>query len=160
MTKRKWFFTIVVVFLVAWNVLVQAQQDQVTITTYFPSPNGVFSYMRTSRGAASLSASFTGGDGNLVWGSSGTMGRLSSDQGSSIELGKTSAATPYIRLRKGAVNSIIQLANDNTLYIYVWNNLSLYDFGQTTWEDLHVQRIYYHWGWMNGTIEKANLQYL
>lgn len=160
MNKKKWFFILVVVFLVAWNVLVLAQQDQVTITTYFPSPNGVFSYMRASRGAASLSASFAGGDGNLVWGSANTMGRLSSGQGSSIELGRSSAATPYIRLRKGAVSSLIQMVDDNTLYIYVWNNFSIYNLAQSTWKDIRTQRIHYHWGWMNGTIEKGNLQYL
>ncbi len=160
MNGKRWFFITVVVALAAWNALVCAQQDQVTITTYFPSPNGVFSYMRASRGAASLSASFSGGDGNLVWGSANTMGRLSSSQGSSIELGRSSAATPYIRLRKGAVSSLIQLANDNILYIYVWNNFSIYDWSAASWSDIYLRAIHYHWGWMNGTIERANLQYL
>ena len=160
MNGKKCFFILVVVFLVAWNVLVQAQKDQVTITTYFPSPNGVFSYMRASRGVASLTLGYAGGDGSLAWGSASSIGRLQGDQGSSIEIGGSGTLYPYVRLRKCAVSSLIQLASDNIMYIYVWNNFSIYDLAQTTWKDIRTQRIHYHWGWMNGTIEKGNLQYL
>jgi len=140
--------------------VVQAQQDYVTITTYFPSPNGVFSYMRARRAVVSPNLAFAGGDGTLVWGGANSMGRLQTDQGSSIELGNSAGGTPFVVLTKGAVTSTIRLMNDNLLYIYVWANCSIYDLAQTTWKDLRTHAVHYHWGWMNGTIEQTNLQYL
>ncbi|MFB3918609.1 hypothetical protein BU251_04230 [Candidatus Velamenicoccus archaeovorus] len=160
MSKKKLFFIVVAAFLAAWNILAQAQQDQVTITTYFPSPNGVFSYIRMSRGVASSTLGYAGGDGSFAWGGANSMGRLQGDQGSSIEIGRSSAAQPYVRFNKGAVTTRVQLYNDNRLYIYVWNNFSIFNLDRSLWKDIHLQKIYYFWGWQNGTIEKANLQYL
>lgn len=158
MSKKKWFFVIVLGFWVAWNAVVQAQQDQVTITTYFPSPDGVFSYMRANRSTISLTAAFVGGVGNLNWGGANSMGVLRSDQGSSIELGRSTGGQPYVRFNKNAITTRIQLFDDNTLRIYVWNNLSVYDPDANAWKDLYVYRVFYHWGWANGTINQTNLK--
>lgn len=85
-----------------------AQQEAITITTYYPSPNGSYR--------------------ELEWGDlpSRSRGLLTADQGSSIELGGLAAGggagTPYIDFHNDmtAGNNYdyrIYLANDNILYL-------------------------------------------
>ena len=81
-------------------------QEQITITTYYPSPEGSYR--------------------ELTWGDlpSNSRGLLSSDQGSSIELGGLTAAgnpaTPYIDFHNDMKNDFdlrIILEGDNSLMI-------------------------------------------
>jgi hypothetical protein len=115
--------------------------------------------MRARRGAASLSASFAGGDGNLVWGSANTMGRLQSDQGSSIESADRTQRrlNPSPQRRRQLIDT--DGSTTNTLYVYVWNNFSIYDWSATTWNDIYLHAIHYLGEGMNGTFEQSNLQY-
>lgn len=67
-------------------------QEQITITTYYPSPFGSYRELRTNRMAVSPTRAMPVTDGELAWGDN--RGLLSPDQGASIELG--GAGNPYI----------------------------------------------------------------
>ena len=96
-------------------------QEQVSITTYYPSPEGIYSQLRANRLVVHPSRPMPGADGTIAWGQYSNRGMLLPDQGSSIELGGT--GTPYIDFANDnsttAVNDFdarIMLVN-NTLFL-------------------------------------------
>lgn len=115
-----------VVLLAAFAHIALAQ-DQVTITTYYPSPFGVYSDLRANRMAIGNSRAF-GNAGTVTWGGSTSYGTLSEDQGSSIELGGSNAGyTPYIDFHNdsGDYDARIMLVNNNVLGIYVRDRVEI-----------------------------------
>lgn len=134
------------VFFLCALVPTALAQDQVTITTYYPSPFGVYSDLRANRMAVGNARAF-GNAGELTWGGATSAGTLSSDQGSSIELGGDNAAfVPYIDFKNdaGDFDARIILLNNNVLGLYVrdrveirnTNNPSLY--GDIGLRDLYL----------------------
>ena len=115
-----------VVLLAAFAHIALAQ-DQVTITTYYPSPFGVYSDLRANRMAVGNSRAF-GNAGTVTWGGSTSYGTLSEDQGSSIELGGSNAGyTPYIDFHNdsGDYDARIMLVSNNVLGIYVRDRVEI-----------------------------------
>jgi len=120
-------------------------QEQVRITTYYPSPFGVYSDLRASRMAVGNSRAF-GNAGELTWGGSTSYGALTSDQGASIELGGGSSGyTPYIDFHNdsGNYDSRIMLASDNVLGIYVRDRVEIRNTNNpSNYADIAVKDIY------------------
>ena len=116
-------------------------QEQISVTTYYPSPYGSFRELRTNRMAVSPTRAMPTTDGNLAWGDS--KGLLSPDQGASIELGGT--GSPYIDFSNDAATDYdarIILPDNNTLRINVNNTLVVRDLSNTDWRDIEVRDIY------------------
>lgn len=85
-------------------------QEQITITTYYPSPFGSYRELRAIRLTVHPTRAMTANDGELLWGP-GPWGILTPDQGGAIELGGLNAGggagTPYIDFHRDTV-----MAND------------------------------------------------
>ncbi|MFA5315002.1 MAG: hypothetical protein WC409_03565 [Candidatus Omnitrophota bacterium] len=133
-----------VVLLAAFAHIALAQ-DQVTITTYYPSPFGVYSDLRANRMAVGNSRAF-GNAGTVTWGGSTSYGTLSEDQGSSIELGGSNAGyTPYIDFHNdsGDYDARIMLVSNNVLGIYVRDRVEIRNTNTpSNYADIGVGAVY------------------
>ncbi|MDD5020062.1 MAG: hypothetical protein PHH75_08080 [Candidatus Omnitrophica bacterium] len=119
-------------------------QDQITITTYYPSPFGIYSDLRASRIAVGNSRPF-GNSGEVTWGGSNSVGSLTNDQGASIELGGTLGGyTPYIDFHNdsGDFDSRIILLSNNVLGIYVRDRVEIRNTNTGGYADIGVGDIY------------------
>jgi hypothetical protein len=133
------------VMLLAAFAHIALAQDQVTITTYYPSPFGVYSDLRANRMAIGNSRAF-GNAGTVTWGGSTSYGTLSEDQGSSIELGGNNAGyTPYIDFHNdsGDYDARIMLVNNNVLGIYVRDRVEIRNTNSpSSYADIGVGDVY------------------
>lgn len=86
--------------LIAFPAFILAQ-EQITITTYYPSPVGSYDELRANKVAVSPTRPMPTTNGTLVWGDG--RGTLSPDEGASIELGGT-GGHPYIDFSNDATS--------------------------------------------------------
>lgn len=84
---------VVTLFFILGLFSLSFSQEQITITTYYPSPYGSYRELRANRLTVDPNRPMPTVDGALAWGSG--RGVLSPDQGSSIELGGN-GTTPFI----------------------------------------------------------------
>lgn len=180
--RGKLFFGAMVTLLLLVNLnqaLFGQQQDQITITTYFPAPVAAYRWLRTLRMAVGPDTPMPGADGFLTWGNgTNSRGQLRSDHGSSIELGGNGAPHIWFQTTNPVYNAAITLSSvdEDTLlflsdgaaytYTFLYNNVTYthiarttqirpigYDDasppGQRAWRDLYVRCLKYHWGWCN-----------
>lgn len=128
-------------------------QEQITITTYYPSPMGAYRQLRAERMIVATTTNiptsqFTTGadpmvDGELRWGGANSIGRLTADNGSSIKVG--GSGTPYIDLSNDMTSDYdarIMLYNNDTLRFYVGSQVQIRNRGDTQWRDLEVGDLY------------------
>lgn len=117
--KKKILFLGVFAFLFVGSLISQAQQDSLTITTYFPAPYGVFQNLTMRMFAVGNTTAMPGAEGSLAWGSDAqSRGLLSSNDGS-IDLGSNVAAQPWLRLSHGVGNKNLTLRTPTILTIYL-----------------------------------------
>ena len=141
MNKMIFFICLILVLAVSWTCLAQ---ERITITTYYPSPFGIYNQVHADRLAVGNNRAF-GNSGQLTWGGAATSrGLLSTDQGSSIELGATTGVTPYIDFSRSSNNydGRIIMMNTTTLGIYVADRVEVRrgtganDYGDIVLRDL------------------------
>ena len=105
------FFSTIILF----SVFAQPP-EQITITTYYPSPFGSYRELRASRMTVHPTRAMPAADGELYWGAQ--EGRLLTNSGASIRLG--GSGTPYIDFYNqigGAFDARIILLSNNRLAI-------------------------------------------
>ncbi|MFA5038975.1 MAG: hypothetical protein WC732_04780 [Candidatus Omnitrophota bacterium] len=121
-------------------------QEQLTVTMYYPSPYGVYQEIRADRVTIGWTTPAAANSGELTWGTTQSRGKLSADQGSSIELGSNLASvTPYIDFSRSAsdYDARIMLIDANRLGIYVRNRLELRNsVVSTLYADIEIRELY------------------
>jgi hypothetical protein len=119
-------------------------QEQVTITTYFPAPFGVYNQLRTNMLAVGNATLMPTTDGTVAWGGAVSRGQLRPDNGASIELG--GSGTPYIDFSNdngaGDFDQRIVSINDSDLNIQVSDRVEIKSKDNTGWRDVEIRDLY------------------
>lgn len=133
------------IFVFLLSPLVHAQ-EQITITTYYPSPVGIYTQVIAERVQIGFNTPAPGAN-ELRWGNaSSARGTLSPDQGGSIELGSTSnTAVPYIDFSRSTTDydARVYLVQPERFRIDVRGYVQIRDIdGPDTYADIEVKDIY------------------
>jgi hypothetical protein len=179
MRKKINIIFMILILMPASIKMVLSQEDQITITTYFPAPSAHYRWLRTVRmNVSNVGTAYPANDGEIVWGTG--RGYLRSDQGASIELGGNAGLSPYINFSNNARIALTAGASNISFTIPTGGTydsepvagrsaLPLIDTDLPTlerWADLYVRCVRYHWGWPspgvppNGSVCKNSLTLL
>ena len=130
----------VLIFLFIFASSLVFSQEQITVTTYYPSPFGSYRDLRSNRLVVDPARAMPTVDGNVRWGAG--KGELTTSQGSSIELG--GSGTPYIDISNDLASDYdfrIILMGNNRLDIRGGETYFTNDDG--TWARVRLQEVYF-----------------